>query len=175
MSAITPKSDGRQRSLTSKGRAPRNLYNKWVGTDLSLLLFPSFEATVLGLGTKWQAFSSAGSWRPRSRPQLGLGCARAASTFSRLRHGSARTRQQRLGARRAVQHRRTRARPLRAGGRDRRFSNLSGRPFARWNSYAALFWHLSGSRTQGRIHRGSGAAHHPSRPQAGTRTLPRLD
>src|SRR5580700_297089 len=30
MSAITPKSDGRRRRRTSKSRAPRNLYNKWL-------------------------------------------------------------------------------------------------------------------------------------------------
>ena len=60
--------------------------------------------------------AAPGAWRPGSRAQLGLGGALAPRAFSRLRHGPARTRQQRLGARRHLQHRRTCPRPLDAGG-----------------------------------------------------------
>ena len=74
-----------------------------LGTCLPLLLLASPQAPLLGLGPGREAPAGPGARRSRSRPQLGLGGARVARTFSRLRHGSARPRQQRLGAGRALQ------------------------------------------------------------------------
>ena len=99
----------------SSKRAPHP-YNRWIGTRLSLLLFRSPEVAVLGLGAGRPAAAAAGAWRPGSRAQLGLGGALAARAFSRLRHGPARARQQRLGARRHLQHRRTCSRHRDTGG-----------------------------------------------------------
>src|SRR5439155_292867 len=98
--------------------------------DLAVLLLPSTQAPLLGLGRQRQAQPRLGAWQPGPRPQLGPRRRRLLRRFPGGRARPPRPRRQQLGAGRYVLDPGVRPGPFGPGRHRREVSDLPDRPLA---------------------------------------------